>query len=84
MAEPGGEGQRGHPAGVAPRTHQVGAARVCVSPCPGDTRGLSSPCLLLLARSKTYDPACKETEEAEGAGGRHGSLSSSVSPGVPG
>ncbi|XP_071885471.1 uncharacterized protein [Anas platyrhynchos] len=31
-----------------------------------------------LTRSKTYDPSCKETEEAEGAGGRHGSLSSSL------
>ncbi|KAI6072191.1 GRAM domain-containing protein 2-like protein [Aix galericulata] len=31
-----------------------------------------------LTRSKTYDPSCKETEEAEGAGGRRGSLSSSL------
>ncbi|XP_066840090.1 GRAM domain-containing protein 2A-like isoform X3 [Anser cygnoides] len=31
-----------------------------------------------LTRSKTYDPSCKETEEAEVAGGRHGSLSSSL------
>ncbi|XP_040393243.1 GRAM domain-containing protein 2B-like [Cygnus olor] len=31
-----------------------------------------------LTRSKTYDPSCKETEEAEVAGGQHGSLSSSL------
>ncbi|XP_035203991.1 GRAM domain-containing protein 2B-like isoform X3 [Oxyura jamaicensis] len=31
-----------------------------------------------LTRSKTYDPSCKETEEVEGAGGQHGSLSSSL------
>lgn len=80
MAEPGGEGKR---AAGAAQAHQVGAAPPGIasrSPAPHPTcapRVTSPP-----SRSRTYEPSCKDTEQA--AAGRQGPPSPSVSFGVPG